>query len=51
MTGGPLIHLICGSTDAGKTTYAMALTERIGGAEASQSPRLQPAGGSGPGAG
>jgi len=26
-----LIHLICGSTGAGKTTYARALSERIGG--------------------
>lgn len=26
-----LIHLVCGSTGAGKTTYALALTERIGG--------------------
>ncbi len=26
-----MIHLICGSTGAGKTTYAMALAERIGG--------------------
>lgn len=27
----PLFHLVCGSTGAGKTTYALALTERIGG--------------------
>jgi predicted kinase len=26
----PLLHLICGSTGAGKTTYALALAERIG---------------------
>ena len=26
----PLIHLICGSTGAGKTTYARALSRRIG---------------------
>jgi predicted kinase len=25
-----LVHLICGSTGAGKTTYALALTERLG---------------------
>ena len=25
-----LIHLICGSTGAGKTTYALELAERIG---------------------
>ncbi|MGD0192497.1 MAG: ATP-binding protein [Rhizomicrobium sp.] len=25
------IHLVCGSTGAGKTTYAIALAERIGG--------------------
>src|SRR5580693_7000699 len=27
----PLIHLICGSTGAGKSTYALRLTEEIGG--------------------
>lgn len=27
----PLVHLIAGSTGAGKTTFAMALAERIGG--------------------
>ena len=27
----PLIHLVCGSTGAGKTTYAIALGERLGG--------------------
>ena len=27
----PLTHLVCGSTGAGKTTYALALTERVGG--------------------
>jgi predicted kinase len=27
----PLIHLVCGSTGAGKTTYAIALTERLKG--------------------
>lgn len=26
----PTVHLICGSTGAGKTTYAIALTERAG---------------------
>jgi predicted kinase len=26
----PLVHLICGSTGAGKTTYAQEFTERIG---------------------
>ncbi|WP_419814890.1 AAA family ATPase [Glacieibacterium sp.] len=27
----PTIHLVCGSTGAGKTTYSLALTERLGG--------------------
>ena len=27
----PLIHLVCGSTGAGKTTYAIALTESLRG--------------------
>jgi predicted kinase len=27
----PLLHLICGATGAGKTTYSLALAERIGG--------------------
>jgi len=26
----PLVHLICGSTGAGKTTYALALSARLG---------------------
>jgi adenylate kinase family enzyme len=26
-----LVHLVCGSTGAGKTTYAEALSKRIGG--------------------
>ena len=29
MTDAPLIHLITGSTGAGKTTYALALAERL----------------------
>lgn len=29
--GDPLIHLICGSTGAGKTTQALALTDRLKG--------------------
>ena len=29
--GEPLLHLVCGSTGAGKTTYSGALAERIGG--------------------
>jgi predicted kinase len=28
---GHLIHLICGSTGAGKTTYSLQLSERLGG--------------------
>ncbi len=31
MPGEYLVHLICGSTGSGKTTYARELTERIGG--------------------
>jgi predicted kinase len=31
MTRVPLIHLICGSTGAGKTTYARKLSAEIGG--------------------
>jgi predicted kinase len=30
MTDTASIHLVCGSTGAGKTTYAMALAERLG---------------------
>ena len=30
MSGKPLIHLICGSTGAGKTTYAKALATKLG---------------------
>ena len=29
--GTPLIHLICGSTGAGKTTYAIRLAQEVGG--------------------
>jgi predicted kinase len=28
---GALVHLVCGSTGAGKTTYALELTERLSG--------------------
>jgi predicted kinase len=28
---GPTFHLVCGSTGAGKTTYSLALTQRLNG--------------------
>lgn len=30
MTAAPLLHLICGSTGAGKTTYSLQLCDRLG---------------------
>ena len=30
MVASPMIHLVCGSTGAGKTTYALALGSRLG---------------------